>query len=131
MMRSGQRGFVLIGVQVFVMIVFIALAPSYSRLHEALSAERKTINVIGGTAVQIEDVLGTAVARLQTGVPATDILNCKLIVEKKSSLKTETYVVSYEKLLVDEWRVTVTKDNNSTDPDCAVVFGGQCPAVGP
>ncbi len=120
-----QEGFILVAVQVFVVIAFIVMLPSYERLHEALRVESEAFASAGGT-VAIEQALGVAVARLQTGVPASDDVVCTLDLHDRPAGASNRFRVHYTKTAPEIWQIQATTAAGQ-DPDCPSVFQAECP----
>jgi len=125
----SQAGFIIVAVQVFVVIAFIVLAPSYQRLHEALRVESKAFASAAGT-VTTEQALGVAVARLQTGVPAVDDFPCTLELHDRPADVAHRFAIHYLKTAPHTWQVEATTTPGQ-DPDCPSVFQASCPVVIP
>ena len=122
---STQDGFILVAVQVFVVIAFIVLAPSYELLHEALRVESEAFASASG-AVTIEQALGVAVARMQTGLPEVDDFLCTLELRDRPAGGANRFGIHYVKTAPETWQVTATTAEGQ-DPDCPSVFQAQCP----
>ncbi len=119
-----QRGFIIVAVQVFVVIAFIVLAPSYERLHEALRVESEAFASVSG-AVTIEQALGVAVARLQTGLPSADDFPCTLELRDRPAGLAQRFAIHYLKTGPETWQVQAMTTAGQ-DPDCPRVFQTQC-----
>lgn len=106
-------------------IAFIVLAPSYERLHEALRVETEAFASVAGT-VSVEQALGVAVSRLQTGVPDVDDFPCTLELRDRTAGAATKFAVRYLKTAPQTWQVLATT-TAGTDPDCPSVFSAACP----
>jgi len=123
-----MRGSVLVAVQVFLVVGLIVLASSYERLHEALRLETRT-ETIPASGDGLEQAMGAALARLQTGIPPADDYTCRLRIYDSDTSAPIAFMAHYEKTFTDTWTVRVEVSTTSMT-DCPSSFRDVCPSAG-
>jgi len=127
--ESGARGMAILMVLVFIAISLLAVTSGYERLRQVARSESVLDRVpVGGDGV--DEILGVAVARLQTGVPPADDYTCRDRVLSSDGRSAVDYDVTHTKIAADRWAVSAVPSSASY-VECPSAFVDECALVLP
>ncbi len=127
-----DRGFALIAVVVFVVVLMALLTVTYERLHQAMLLEKES-TAAHVAASALEEALGIGVARLQTGTPPESRFTCRQVAHEPGGVVH--FQLTYDKLADAQctprgpcWSVEASDWHGSVTPEsaCPLVFSDGC-----